>query len=190
MKIKSIAILGAGSMGAQIAAECANAGFSCLLYDLKYTKSDPNKRVKAALDNLLKANPKVLTSNSNINLIKPANFEDDLNLLKKMDLVIEAVSENLDIKKSLYKKIKPYLKDNPNTILATNTSGLSLEKLVKSVPQNLKSRFLGLHFFNPPRYLSLVELIATSYTDKKLIKLCERFLVLSLGKHVVKPKTL
>ena len=92
MKIKSIAILGAGSMGAQIAAECANAGFLCVLYDLKHTKADPNKRVKIALDNLLKANPKVLTSNSNINLIKSANFEDDLNLLKNMDLIIGEVN--------------------------------------------------------------------------------------------------
>ena len=180
MIFNKISVLGAGSMGAQIAAEIANAGISCVLFDLK------TNLVIKSLDKLKKAQPPIFADNNIINLIQPANLIKDLALLESSDLIIEAVSEDIKIKSALYIKISKFI--NNKAILVSNSSGLSINKLSSYLPKNLKSRFLGMHFFNPPRYLQLVELIKNDYTNKKYINICEEFLVQNLGKLVVHAK--
>ncbi|MCV2502969.1 MAG: 3-hydroxyacyl-CoA dehydrogenase/enoyl-CoA hydratase family protein, partial [Neisseriaceae bacterium] len=121
-----------------------------------------------------------------LSYIKAANYEDDLEELKDCDLVIEAVAERLDIKESVYKQVAPHLGEN--TIFSTNTSGLSIELLCSKFPENLKHRFCGVHFFNPPRYMHLVELIPCEKTDSEYLDHLERFLISTLGKGVVRAK--
>ena len=183
--IKSVAILGAGNMGAQLAAQVVNAGLKCILFDLKSDiSSNPNSSIINATENLIKLQPPALASEKLVEFIIPANLTDNLDLLLNTDLIIEAVSEDYNIKQSLYKKITPYL--NPNVILATNSSGLSVNKLVSVLPKKLKANFIGMHFFNPPRYLPLVELIKTKYlVNNNLVDICEGFLTNTLGKSVV-----
>ena len=182
----NISVLGAGNMGLQIAQEIAYAGLPCVLFDLK---------TKIVSDNLKSIDKNI--SENILDLITPASFEDNLYLLKKSDLIIEAVSEDIKIKKSLYKKISKYI--SHDAILATNSSGILISKLsvifesenlkTKNLKyKNLKSRFLGMHFFNPPRYLQLVEIIKHKNTDKKVVNKCEEFLVKKLGKLVVHAK--
>lgn len=184
--IDKIAVLGAGTMGAQIAAHFANARFPVVLFDLKSKDSRPNAIIEESLAKLTKLNPAPLGSKDSIKYITPANYEDNLDLLEDCDLIIEAVAERLDIKESLYTKIAGHLKEN--AILASNTSGLSITELAEVLPENLKVNFCGVHFFNPPRYMPLVELIPHKNTNTDILDKLETFLVEKLGKSIIRAK--
>lgn len=184
--IRRVAILGAGVMGAQIAAHLANADVPVLLFELPAKDGDPNGIAAKAIANLAKLNPAPLSSQQRAELIQPANYDQHLEALRSCDLLIEAIAERLDWKADLYRRITPYLNDR--AILATNTSGLSLNRLAESVPENLGARFCGIHFFNPPRYMPLAELIPGPATDPAILDRLETFLVSTLGKGVVRGK--
>ncbi len=183
MHITQFAVIGAGTMGAQIAGQLANAGFSVFLFDLKQSGHNVSEAGRAKL---LKMEPAPLASRRFVEFIVPKNLEDDLACLSQCDVVIEAVLEDLALKADLFKKIMPFLR--ADALLASNTSGLSIEKLAAVLPKAMQPRFLGMHFFNPPRYLPLVELIAHAKTDSNLLNQLESFLVSYLGKEVVRAK--
>jgi 3-hydroxyacyl-CoA dehydrogenase len=190
-QIRKVAVLGAGVMGAQIAAHLVNANVETLLFDLPAPKNDkgegdPNGIVNKALDGLKKLEPSPLSSPSRLAFISAANYEQHLDRLRDCDLVIEAIAERLDWKSDLYKKVAPFV--GAHAIFATNTSGLSINKLASAFPENLRHRFCGIHFFNPPRYMHLVELIPCTGTDTLLLDQLEAFLVSTLGKGVVRAK--
>ncbi len=182
-RFTQIAVLGAGVMGAQIAAHFANAGLNVLLYDLK-SKGAKNAIAQGALKALLKMNPAPLGSPSIVTKITACNFDDDLEKLNQCDLVIEVIIERLDIKHQLYQKITPYL--SPTTILASNTSGIPINMLASVLERDLQSRFCGLHFFNPPRYMHLLEMIPHEKTDEKVLDSLESFLTTDLGKGIIR----
>ncbi len=150
-------------MGAQIAAQLANAQVDVVLFDLPARDGPKNGIVLKAIDGLKKLNPAPLGHADLAAYFTPANYEDDLERLRECDLVIEAIAERMDWKHDLYRKVGPYVGEN--AIFATNTSGLSIGKLSEGVAPGLRKRFCGVHFFNPPRYMHLVELIATADTD-------------------------
>lgn len=183
MHITQFAVIGSGTMGAQIAGQLANAGFSVFLFDLK---KDGHSLSEVGRAKLLKMDPAPLASRSFVEYIVPKNLEDDLACLTECDVVIEAVLEDLALKADLFKKITPYLK--PDAILASNTSGLSIEKLAAGLDRKVAPRFFGVHFFNPPRYLPLVELVPHAKTDPNVLDQLETFLVASLGKEIVRAK--
>ncbi len=183
MKLNRFAVIGSGSMGAQIAAQLSNAGFSVFLFDLK--KDDTNLALLGKAK-LLKIEPPPLATAAFADFIFPKNLDEDLDCLTSCDLVIEAVLEEVSIKRQLYQKIVPFLGDH--TMLSTNTSGLSIAGLARDLPVNVQARFLGMHFFNPPRYLPLVELIPHSHTDSALLDVLETFVVSHLGKEVVRAR--
>lgn len=186
--VKKVAVLGAGVMGAQIAAHCVNAKVPVILFDLP--AKDENKSVVKngvvlrAIENLKKLNPAPLANPDYAALIEVANYEDHLELLQDCDLIIEAIAERMDWKHDLYKKVAPHI--GPNTIFASNTSGLSITALSEGFEVDLKSRFCGVHFFNPPRYMHLVELIPTAATKPEILDQLEGFLTSTLGKGVVR----
>lgn len=180
---RKVAVLGAGVMGAQIAALFASADIPVILFDLAGNPENRNAIVLRALEGLLKLNPPPLTLPEKISAIIPANYDDSLPLLKGCDLVIEAISEQLDWKENLYKKITPYISDS--ALLVTNTSGLSINTLASILPKNLTKRFFGVHFFNPPGYMPLVEMTPNEHTDMAHMVAIETFLVSELGKSIV-----
>jgi 3-hydroxyacyl-CoA dehydrogenase len=184
--IRKVAVLGAGVMGAQIAAHLVNANVETLLFELPPKEGNPNGLVNKALDGMKKLDPAPASSPAKISFIQPANYEQHLEQLRECDLVIEAIAERMDWKSDLYRKVAPYLKSNG--IFASNTSGLSINKLAQAFPESLRHRFCGIHFFNPPRYMHLVELIACRETEAPLLDQLETFLVSTLGKGVVRAK--
>ncbi len=184
LQIRKVAVLGAGVMGAQIAAHLVNANVETLLFELPAKEGDPNGNVNKALDGLKKQSPAPIASPGKIAYIQAANYEQHLEKLRDCDLVIEAIAERMDWKSDLYRKVAPYL--TGRAIFATNTSGLSINKLADAFPENLRHRFCGIHFFNPPRYMHLVELIPCEGTDSLLLDQLETFLVSTLGKGVVR----
>lgn len=184
--VKKVAVLGAGVMGAQIAAHLVNARVPVVLFDLVAPEGPRNGIVLRAIDNLKKLSPAPLGVKEDAALIQPANYEDDLALLKDCDLVIEAIAERMDWKHALYRKVAPHLA--ADAIFATNTSGLSIEALSQGFDAELKSRFCGVHFFNPPRYMHLVELIPTAATRPDILDRLEAFLTSTVGKGVVRAK--
>lgn len=184
--IRKIAVLGAGVMGAQIAAHLVNANVETLLFELPAQEGDPNGNVAKALESLKKLEPSPLASPAKLTCIQPANYEQHLELLRGCDLVIEAIAERIDWKSDLYRKVAPYL--GADCIFASNTSGLSINELAQAFPEAQRHRFCGIHFFNPPRYMHLVELIPCAGTDTTLLDRLEAFLVSTLGKGVVRAK--
>ncbi len=184
--VRKAAVLGAGVMGAQIAAHLVNAGVPAVLFELPAKEGPRNALVDKAIAGLAKLSPSPIASKSVPAEITPANYDDHLELLRDCDLIIEAVAERMDIKLSLYSKIAPYL--NEKAVVASNTSGLSITKLSEALPDSLRPRFCGIHFFNPPRYMYLVELIPTVSTDPKVMDGLESFVVSTLGKGVVRAK--
>jgi 3-hydroxyacyl-CoA dehydrogenase len=185
-QIRKVAVLGAGVMGAQIAAHLVNANVPTILFDLAAREGDPDGIVNKALDGLKKLEPSPLASPAKINFIATANYDQHLEQLRDCDLVIEAIAERMDWKSDLYHKVAPYL--GAQTIFASNTSGLSINQLAQAFPENLRHRFCGIHFFNPPRYMHLVELIPCAQTEATLLDQLETFLVSGLGKGVVRAK--
>ncbi len=189
--IKKVAILGAGVMGAQIAAQCINVGLPVILFDLP-AKSDDGKPLNKnaislkAIENLKKLKPAPLGLPGDANLIMAANYEDDLALLAQCDLIIEAIAERLDWKHALYEKVAPHIP--VHTLFATNTSGLPIGELAKGFSGDLKKRFCGVHFFNPPRYMHLLELIPAADTDPAVLDALETFMTSTMGKGVVRAK--
>jgi 3-hydroxyacyl-CoA dehydrogenase len=184
--VRKVAVLGAGVMGAQIAAHLANAGVPVVLFDLAAKEGDPNGIALRAIENLKKLEPSPLATKGVIDFIDPANYDQHVALLAGCDLVIEAIAERLDWKKALYEKVAPHI--GAQAIFASNTSGLSINALAQACPESLRPRFCGIHFFNPPRYMHLVELIAQKHTEPQLLDLLETFLATTLGKGVVRAK--
>ncbi len=185
-QIRKVAVLGAGVMGAQIAAHLVNANVPTLLFDLAAKQGEPNGIVNKALQGLQKLDPSPLSSPAKLNFITAANYDQHLNQLRDCDLIIEAIAERMDWKSDLYRKVAPYLASH--SIFASNTSGLSINQLAQAFPENLQHRFCGIHFFNPPRYMHLVELIPCTETEGALLDDLEAFLVSALGKGVVRAK--
>ncbi|QDF95625.1 3-hydroxyacyl-CoA dehydrogenase [Azoarcus sp. DD4] len=184
--IRKVAVLGAGVMGAQIAAHCANAGVPVILFDLPAKEGKPNAIVDKALAGLVKLDPAPLATKAQGQHIEAANYGSDLSRLAECDLVIEAIAERMDWKLDLYGKVAPRL--NPGAVFASNTSGLSIRALAQGMPAALRSRFCGIHFFNPPRYMALVELIPTPDTDAAMLDELETWLTSRLGKRIVRAK--
>ena len=185
-QVRKVAVLGAGVMGAQIAAHLVNVKVPVILFDLPAKEGPKNGIVTRAIDSLKKLKPAPLGVAEDASLIQQANYEEHLELLKDCDLVIEAIAERMDWKLDLYKKIAPFLA--PHAIVASNTSGLSITKLSEALPEEIKPRFCGIHFFNPPRYMMLVELINTPTTQPQILDDLEAFVTSSLGKGVVRAK--
>ncbi|MBU0750704.1 MAG: 3-hydroxyacyl-CoA dehydrogenase/enoyl-CoA hydratase family protein [Gammaproteobacteria bacterium] len=182
--IRRAAVLGAGVMGAQIAAHLANADIPVLLFDLAPPKGDKNGIVTKALAGLRKLEPAPLAEPERLQHIDAANYDENLPRLAECDLVIEAIAERMDWKRDLYARIGPHLK--PGAIVASNTSGLSINALADTLPAALRPNFCGIHFFNPPRYMRLVEIIATRDSDPAMLDRLETWLVSGLGKGVVR----
>ncbi|GAB4189676.1 MAG: 3-hydroxyacyl-CoA dehydrogenase/enoyl-CoA hydratase family protein [Wenzhouxiangellaceae bacterium] len=184
--IRQAAVLGAGVMGAQIAAHLVNAGIDTLLYELPAKDGDANGLVKQAIARLGKLKPAPLGYRDVAQILQPCNYQDDLERLGECDLIIEAIAERMDWKQDLYRKVAPHIGDN--AIFASNTSGLSITTLAGELPEALRGRFLGVHFFNPPRYMYLVELIPHAGTDADVLDRLETILTTTVGKGVVRAK--
>ena len=207
IQVKKAAVLGAGTMGAQIAAHLANAGVPTLLLDIPpqeksqaetrpsgaVAETRPSGRVpdrnaiaRAGFEAAKKAKPAAFSTADGAALVSIGNFEDDLPQLKDCDLIIEAVVENLEIKRSLYEKVEQHRK--PGSVIASNTSGIPLKQLAEGRSEDFRAHFLGMHFFNPPRYMHLVELIRTEWTKPEVSCSMFGFLDERLGKGVVVAK--
>lgn len=191
--IRKAAVLGSGVMGSAIAAHLANAGIPTLLLDMPAPESKEGEASRArnsiaeeGLKKALKASPAAFGHKDRASMVSVGNFEDDLDKLAGVDWVVEAVVERMDVKKSLFAKVAQHL--GPNALLTTNTSGLSVCEMAEGLPIDLKSRFFGTHFFNPPRYMYLLELIPTPTTDPAVLKEFSIFAEDSLGKGVVAAK--
>jgi len=189
MLVKSAAVLGAGTMGSRIAAHLANCGIPVLLVDIPSASQpkSPNQLAIAAIDTLLKAKPAAFDDPTLARRITPGNFEDDLPRLAQCDWIIEAVTENLSIKRALLTRVLPHL--GPQAILTTNTSGLPVGEIAASLGEALtpsaRRRWFGTHFFNPPRYMRLLEVIPTPETDPEVVAAFSSFADRILGKQVV-----
>ena len=183
-QVKKVAVLGAGVMGAQIAAHLVNVKVPVVLFDLPAKEGAKNGIVTRAIDNLKKLKPAPLGVADDAALIQQANYEEHLEQLRDCDLIIEAIAERMDWKLDLYTKIAPFVA--PHAIVASNTSGLSITKLSEALPESIKPRFCGIHFFNPPRYMTLVELINTPTTAPEVLDQLEAFVTSGLGKGVVR----
>ncbi|MDD2545138.1 MAG: 3-hydroxyacyl-CoA dehydrogenase/enoyl-CoA hydratase family protein, partial [Burkholderiaceae bacterium] len=183
-QIKKVAVLGAGVMGAQIAAHLVNVKVPVILFDLPAKEGPKNAIVTRAIEGLKKLKPAPLGVAEDAVLIGQANYEEHLEQLRGCDLIIEAIAERMDWKRDLYAKIAPFVA--PHAIVASNTSGLSITQLAQALPDSLQSRFCGIHFFNPPRYMALVELINTPTTAPEVLDQLEAFVTSGLGKGVVR----
>ncbi len=184
--VRQVAVLGAGVMGAQIAAHLVNCNVPVILFDLPAKEGPKNGVVTRAIDNLKKLKPAPLGVAEHAARIEAANYDEHLGRLAECDLVIEAIAERMDWKLDLYARVAGSLA--PHAIVASNTSGLSITKLSQALPEAVRPRFCGIHFFNPPRYMALVELIATPATEPRVLGELETFVTTTLGKSVVRAK--
>jgi 3-hydroxyacyl-CoA dehydrogenase len=192
-RINKVAILGAGTMGARIAAHFANAGVPTYLLDIVPADTPPgagtsarNKIAAVGLDAAKKSKPAAFMDSSLARLVTVGNFDDDLKKLAEVDWIIEAVVENLEIKRALLRKVEAIRK--PGTIITTNTSGLPVGKIAEGFPDDFRRAWFGTHFFNPPRYMRLLEIIPTADADGSLIDAVSHFCDVHLGKGVVLAK--
>jgi 3-hydroxyacyl-CoA dehydrogenase len=188
--IRKVGVLGSGVMGSGIAAHMANAGLEVILLDMApkdapagAPKAARNKVADAALAGLLKAKPALLFANANAKLIETGNFDDDLGRMAECDLVIEAIIERLDIKQSMFGKLEAIIGEH--TIVASNTSGLRIHDMMEGRKKTFKDQFLVMHFFNPVRYMKLLELVAGPETDPATMERIARFGRDQLGKGIV-----
>jgi len=186
LRIRKVAVLGAGVMGAQIAAHLVNASVDTVLFDLAAKDGDPNGVVNRAIAGLGKMSPSPFASKSLADCIVAANYDQHLAMLSECDLIIEAIAERMDWKLELYRKITPHIA--AHAVVASNTSGLSINAMADALPDSIKPRFCGVHFFNPPRYMHLAELIPCRGTDVLVLQGLEAFLTSTLGKGVVYAK--
>ncbi len=181
--IQRVAVIGSGVMGAGIAAHCANAGCEVLLLDIVKEGGDRSAIAKTAVQQMAKSNPEMLMHKGNVKLISAGNIEDDLDKLSEVDWVIEVIVENLDIKTSLYASMSEHI--GPDTIVSSNTSTLPRSELVEGMSSEMTSRFLITHFFNPPRYLPLLEIITSPEVDDSVTERLCSFADERLGKRVI-----
>ncbi|MGA3026755.1 MAG: 3-hydroxyacyl-CoA dehydrogenase/enoyl-CoA hydratase family protein [Bryobacteraceae bacterium] len=182
--LRRVAVLGAGTMGARIAAHFANAGVPSLLLDIVLPgESDRNAAARKGIESAAKQKPGGFFTGSAAALVRPGNFDDHLSEVAGCDWVIEAVTENLAIKRDLWKRVDAVRK--PGAILSTNTSGIPLARISEGFPAEFRRRFLGTHFFNPPRYLHLLEMIPGAETDAEVLGFVQDFAERRLGKGVV-----
>ena len=184
--IRKVAVLGAGVMGAQIAAHCVNADLPVVLFDLPSDGKRPNAVADKAVAGLKTLDPAPLAAREWLGAIETANYATDLERLREADLIIEAIAEKIEWKRDLYEKVAPFVRDD--ALFVTNTSGLSIAALAAGLPEPLQQRFCGVHFFNPPRYMPLVELIPTQHNDPAQLDALESWLVNRLGKRVVRAR--
>ena len=199
--IKRAAVLGSGVMGSGIAAHLANIGIPTLMLDIvpkELTEAEKkqglsledkavrNRIAEGSKQALLKQKPSPITSKKSLDLIEVGNMEDDMEKLADVDWIVEVVVENLEIKKQVYARVEEYRKEG--TIVSSNTSGISVEKMIADCSDEMKKHFLGTHFFNPPRYLKLLEIIPTKDTDPEIVSFMKRFGEDVLGKGVVEAK--
>src|ERR1700684_2552425 len=192
-RINKVAVLGAGTMGARIAAHCAKAGVPSYLLDIVPQDVAPgaggaarNKVAAAGRDAEKKSKPAAFMDSSLARFVTVGNFEDDLKKLAEVDWIIEAVVENLDLKRALLRKVEAVRK--PGTIVTTNTSGLPVGKIAEGFSDDFRRSWFGTHFFNPPRYMRLLELIPTAETDRAAIDAVSHFSDVQLGKGIVLAK--
>src|SRR5215467_10863716 len=188
-RINKVAILGAGTMGARIAAHFANGGVPCHLLDMVPPDADGaarNKIASAGLEAAKKSKPAAFMDSSLARFVAVGNFEDDLKKLADVDWIIEAVVENLDIKRALLRKVEAIRK--PGTIITTNTSGLPVAKIAEGFSEDFRRSWFGTHFFNPPRYMRLLEIIPTPEADRSLVDAVAHFSDVQLGKGIVMAK--
>jgi len=178
--IKKVAVLGAGTMGAQIAGHLANAGIPSLLFDMDQELAEKGRETLTSLK------PAPLYKSDNIELVSACNYNEDLEKISETDWVLEAVVERLDIKEKLYSNLLPHLKET--AILTSNTSGIPLADLAKNLPIKVKKRFMITHFFNPPRYMQLLELVRGEHTTEDTYKRMAAFGEHALGKGIVHAK--
>jgi 3-hydroxyacyl-CoA dehydrogenase len=187
--IHKVTVLGAGTMGARVAAHLANAGVPCFLLDIVPAGASGSARNKIAaggLDAARKSKPAAFYEALLSSLVTVGNFEDDLKRVAEADWIIEAVVEDLEIKRSLLRKVDALRK--PGTIITTNTSGLPVAKIAEGFPEDFRRCWFGTHFFNPPRYMRLLEIIPTADADPALMDVVSKFADLHLGKGVVLAK--
>ncbi|WP_337019014.1 3-hydroxyacyl-CoA dehydrogenase/enoyl-CoA hydratase family protein [Oceanobacillus massiliensis] len=199
--INSAAVLGSGVMGSGIAAHLANLGIPVIMLDIvprNLTKEEEqkgltmehpevrNRIAEASKKALLKQKPSPITTKKSLDLIATGNLEDNLEQLTEVDWIVEVVVENLEVKKKVFATIDKYRKED--TIVSSNTSGISVEAMIEDCSENMKSHFLGTHFFNPPRYLKLLEVIPTKHTDPEVLSFMKQFGEDVLGKGVVEAK--
>src|SRR5207237_10587234 len=185
-RIHKVAVLGAGTMGSRIAAHLANAGIPSFLLDIVPPGADAparNKIAFAGLDGARKAKPAAFFEPSLASLVTPGNFEDDLKRVAEVDWIIEVVVEDLEIKRTLLRKVEELRK--PGTIITTNTSGLPVDKIAEGFSEDFRRNWFGTHFFNPPRYMRLLELIPTPDSDRAAMEAIAHFCDLRLGKGIV-----
>ena len=172
-KIKRVAILGAGTMGASLAAHCANAGLEVDLLDIASGEGDKNAVVKAGYDRMQKARPANLMSRTVAERIRLGNFEDDLGRVAEADWILEAIIERLDLKQGLFERVEGFARED--AIVSSNTSGIPLGSVAEGRSEGFRKRFVGTHFFNPPRYLKLMEIIPTGDTDPGVVERIRAF---------------
>ncbi|HTF36791.1 MAG TPA: 3-hydroxyacyl-CoA dehydrogenase family protein, partial [Blastocatellia bacterium] len=197
-RINKVAVLGSGTMGAQIAAHCANAGLEVLLLDIApkeltrqaqargltlESKQVRNSIVNAGLEAAKKIRPAAFFSTKLEGLITTGNFDDDLEKVSGVDWVIEAVVEKLEIKRDLFARVEAFRK--PETIISSNTSGIPIKAMAEGMSDGFRKHFLGTHFFNPPRYLKLLEVIPTAETLPEVVSFLAEFCDRRLGKGIV-----
>src|SRR5690625_4490851 len=200
-RIKRAAVLGSGVMGSGIAAHLANIGIPTIMLDIvprELTKAEASKgltledkvvRNRTANESkqaLLKQKPSPITSKKSLDLIVTGNMEDDMEKLADVDWIIEVVVERLDIKKQVFSEVDKHRQEG--TIVTSNTSGISVEAMIEDCSEDMKKHFLGTHFFNPPRYLKLLEIIPTKHTSTEIIEFMKQFSEDVLGKGVVVAK--
>ena len=179
--IRRVAVLGAGTMGAAIAAHCANAGLRVDLLDIAAKEGDDkNAVVRGGYDRMVKARPPALMTKDVAKRIRTGNFDDDLGRVSEADWVLEAILEKLEPKRELAERIEALARDD--AIISSNTSGIPLHQIAEGRSESFKKRFLGTHFFNPPRYLKLLEIIPTEDTDEEIVEAVRNFGERVLGK--------
>ena len=185
-RITKLGVIGAGTMGSGIAALAASAGIPVILLDIAGKEGDKSAPAKAGLDRAKKARPAAFMDVARASLIRTGNLDDDLALMGECDLILEAIIEQPAPKQALYARLEPLLK--PNAIIASNTSGIPMKVLTEGRSDSFKRRFMGMHFFNPPRYLHLLELIPTPDTSPEVMAEVRRFSEVVLGKGIVVAK--
>src|SRR5271166_6420062 len=154
--IRKAAVLGTGVMGLRIVAHLSNAGVAVVLFGRSGGTGDPNARIRQAIDGLRRSDPGACVTRGQSVYVDVANYDDGLEQLGSCDLIIEAVAEDWNTKKEVYQKIGPYIRSG--AIVASNTSGLSINRLSEVIPAASRKDFCGMHIFNPPRYMRLIEL--------------------------------
>src|SRR5256712_11142927 len=192
-RIEKAVVLGAGTMGSRIAAHFANAGLPCILLDMvppnlpaNATAADRNKIVRAGFEAAKKSKPAAFFTPALAEKIAIGNFDDDLARCAEADWIIEVVAENLEIKRKLLSRVAQFRK--PGAIVTTNTSGLPVHLIAEGMSEEFQQHWAGTHFFNPPRYLKLVEVIPGPKTSPEVVELLSEFCDRRLGKGVVVAK--